>query len=142
MLRLRGDFIKRCNIPTKVGEWRLSLYRSIHKVKSMTDWRKEFRGRRLAAARRHDATTGQSVSSFAVFPLALPFVARNNVPRRDKTRPDKPTCDSAEQMVPLSRETINQTASVSGCQIFAIIFQPWEASLKKKLFHRGTGVRI
>lgn len=85
----RGNFIKRCNIPTKVGEWRLSLYRSIHKVKSMTDWRKEFRGRRLAAARRHDATVGQSVSRsrYSRFPSRSASRSREtNVPRRGKTR--------------------------------------------------------
>lgn len=117
--RLRGNFIKR--VPTKVREWRLS-YRSIHKVKSMLDWRKELRGRRLAAARCHDAIVGQSVARsrrIRVFLLILPFVARNNAFRRSKTGDRDATRDFAEQMVLLSRETINHTASVSGCRIFA-----------------------
>ncbi|XP_024876440.1 uncharacterized protein LOC112457533 [Temnothorax curvispinosus] len=96
-------------------------YRSIHKVKSMTDWRKEFRGPRLAAARRHDATADQSTSH-----LRRPRFPSRSAIRRAKQRASPKqntsrdaTRDFVEQMVLLSRETINHTASVSGCLNFA-----------------------
>ena len=113
---------KHRNVPTKVLEQQqqLSLYRSIHKVKSMTNWRKEFCGCRLAVARRHDTTVNQS-TSYSRYSRFLSYSAIRRVKQHSSAKQNttrEATRDFVEQMLLLSRETINYTASVSGCQNF------------------------
>lgn len=78
-------FIKRCNESTKVREWHSFHYTNpFIKVKSMTDWHKEFCSRGLAAARCHDAIACQLECrhGICVFPFALSCFACGTMLRR------------------------------------------------------------
>jgi len=76
----------------------------------MIEWHKEFRGRRLAVVRRHDATVSQSA-----FRSRHPRFPSRSAIRRAKQRASvkqntigRATRDFVEQVVLLSRETINR----------------------------------
>jgi len=86
----------------------------------MTNWHKEFCGCRLVAACRHDVTVNQS-TSHSRYSRFLSYsairVKQHSSAKQNTTR--EATRDFVEQMLLLSRETINYTASVSGYQNFA-----------------------